>query len=162
MKFLQSTSHALTTLWLLGKQEPGTIMKTRELSEALGASEASLGKILLQLSRKGIVKSHRGPTGGFELLVSPEELSVSRILEACDDPRGWGDECVMGLGDCSKGSECVMHEPWRRFIRRSLAQIRQLTLANISERTCEGIIGKKIKRKIESTDMTNLRSALRH
>ena len=158
MKLLQATSNAITTLWFLGRQEPGTLMKTRELAEALGASEASLGRILTILARKGIVKSHRGPTGGFELIVSPADLSLNRILEVCDNPGGWGDECVMGLGDCSEGGKCVMHDPWRRFILSTLAQARQLTLADISERMCEGIIGRKIKHAEER----HLPSALSH
>ena len=43
-----------------------------------------LAKILQELARKGMLKSNKGPSGGFALRIAPEKLRLLDIVEALD------------------------------------------------------------------------------
>jgi len=43
-----------------------------------------LAKILQQLARKGLLRSSKGPTGGFAMRVDPAEVRLLDIVEALD------------------------------------------------------------------------------
>src|SRR5437763_15604362 len=59
-----------------------------------------LAKILQQLARKGLLRSSKGPTGGFALKVDPSEIRLLDIVEALDGLAPY-QECASGLSECN-------------------------------------------------------------
>ena len=59
-----------------------------------------LAKILQQLARKGLLRSSKGPTGGFLLRVPPDEVRLLDIVEALDGLSEY-EKCASGLAECS-------------------------------------------------------------
>lgn len=59
-------------------------LKVKDLSEKLDASRAHMAKVFQKLAASGLVRSIRGPAGGFELNRPPEEISFLAILEVID------------------------------------------------------------------------------
>jgi len=49
------------------------------MAEIMGASEAHLSKVLQQLVRHGLLRSSRGPAGGFTLARKPENISLLSV-----------------------------------------------------------------------------------
>jgi len=79
------------------------------LSEAENISPVFLEQIFFKLRKAGIVKSARGPGGGFSFSRPLEAISVKELLYFA------GEEldvlpCDRQKGDCSRVSECISHK----------------------------------------------------
>ncbi len=80
---------------------PQGIVSAKELAARLNASEATLSKAMQRLVREGIVRSTRGPSGGFFLAREPETISLKEIVEAVDG-RLRAPECLFGRQPCGR------------------------------------------------------------
>jgi Rrf2 family protein len=79
-------------------------VSTREIATELKGSEAHLSKILQRLARGGIVKSVRGPKGGFALAGGAQRKSLLDVYECLEGPfevrACMFDEPVCGRAAC--------------------------------------------------------------
>ena len=57
-----------------------------------------LAKILQQLARKGMLRSSKGPTGGFTLRVPADRIRLLDIVEALDGLAEY-QKCASGLAE---------------------------------------------------------------
>jgi Rrf2 family protein len=55
----------------------------RHFASYLGSSPTYTAKVLAMLTRAGLLKSHRGQLGGFELARPPAQISLLEVVEAC-------------------------------------------------------------------------------
>ncbi len=93
-----------------------TIEKNRkagidEIAEAIGSPKHYTGKVLQILSRKKIVSSQKGPSGGFYLNQTQKKNNLLKVLSAFDDDRILGD-CILGLKECSSTKPCPVHHEY--------------------------------------------------
>lgn len=95
-----------------------------EIAGKLGLSFHFLTKILQGLTEKGILASHRGPTGGVALARPARGISLMDIVEGIDGPDVF-ETCILGLAGCGERKPCPLHKPWakqRTQLRRQLAE----------------------------------------
>ncbi|MGL4347403.1 MAG: RrF2 family transcriptional regulator [Chitinophagaceae bacterium] len=80
----------------------------KEIAESIEENEHTVGKILQKLVKANILKSTKGPTGGFFITNEQTELPVIHIVTAID-----GDEifesCGLGLVRCFEQHPCPLH-----------------------------------------------------
>ncbi len=79
----EAASLALHGLVLIAKNQPMR-MNVKTLSVELNASQTHLAKVFQKLSKTGLVRSLRGPAGGFELNNPAEEITFLEIYEIID------------------------------------------------------------------------------
>jgi len=60
------------------------ITNANEIAEMTGASRNHLAKVMLTLSKMGLVNSLRGPSGGFVLARKPEDITLLEVYEAIE------------------------------------------------------------------------------
>jgi Rrf2 family transcriptional regulator, iron-sulfur cluster assembly transcription factor len=106
------------------------LVKLREISEAESIPAPFLSNVLNRLVATGLLRSHRGPTGGYAFARDPGTIRLLDIREAID---GLGDleACVVGLRDCSDQAPCSVHTRWkpvREEVRRFLTETTLETL----------------------------------
>ena len=77
----------------------------RSLSEATKLPLPTVGKLLRQLSDSGLLSSHRGVKGGYNLARSAEGISVADIILALEGPIGF-TECSVVPGLCEMERSC--------------------------------------------------------
>ena len=107
LRISEAASLALHTMVFMSA-DPGRFYSTREIAERLSVSGAHLAKVLQRLARVGLVKSARGPRGGFKLGKNIEDVSLLDVFEAIEghfEPR----ECLMMERSCN-GTECLLGE----------------------------------------------------
>ena len=97
---------ATLALAQLGKN--GGMVSISSLSESEELSSVFLEQIFFKLKKAGIVKSVRGPGGGFTFNRPIDSLTVREILDAA------GEElsvlpCDRRLPECEKTSDCIAH-----------------------------------------------------
>ena len=84
-----------------------------EISLRQGISISFLEQIFLKLKRKNLVKSLRGPTGGYTLSKPSSEITLSSIIDAVDEKV----KTVACRKDSKKGCngksvKCITHNLW--------------------------------------------------
>lgn len=87
MKISRSTGYALVAVGYIALhyQETGTVLAAK-VSKEYGIPLEYLLKILQQLVRANVLRSKRGPRGGFYLSHPAEEITLLDIIEAVDGP----------------------------------------------------------------------------
>ena len=91
-----------------------------------------LAKILQQLARKGLLRSSKGPTGGFALRAPADEVRLLDIVEALD---GLGEyqKCAAGLSECSDEMPCPMHDSWKTLRSRIMDYLGRNTIEDLAK-----------------------------
>jgi len=90
---------ALHGLAYIAQQMPVRV-SVKKLAEVLHASEAHLAKVFQKLGKAELVKSVRGPAGGFELNKPAEEITFLEILETIESKVRLNG-CPFGKLNCS-------------------------------------------------------------
>lgn len=108
--------------FLAARHGEEVLVKLRDISEAEDIPAPFLGSILQRLVTAGLLRSARGPTGGYALARPPEQVTLLDVKAALDGTAEL-DECAVGLGPCSDDMPCPLHDSWkpiREDIRRYL------------------------------------------
>jgi Rrf2 family protein len=83
MAFSAKTEYGLVALIeLAGIHSSGGVLQVSEIAARQNIPERYLEQMLTSLRRGGILRSIRGPKGGYQLLRAPAEISVSEVV-AC-------------------------------------------------------------------------------
>jgi Rrf2 family protein len=78
------------------------------MAQTLGVSEAHLAKVLNRLTRAGLLRSMRGPSGGFSLARPPGEILLLEVYEATEGPLQ-APTCLWDTPKCARES-CPLGE----------------------------------------------------
>ena len=85
MKLSTKGRYAMVALVDLVQNGEGRLVTLVEISGRQGISLAYLEQLFVKLRRAKIVKSVRGPSGGYEMMRSAENVRISEILYAVDE-----------------------------------------------------------------------------
>jgi Rrf2 family transcriptional regulator, iron-sulfur cluster assembly transcription factor len=119
--FSRQCEYGLQAVLYLALKPEGEMTSIKELSARIGIPYHFLGKILQSLTRKGLLNSLKGPTGGFALALPPKEIKLFHIVEAIDGA-DFVRKCVLGFPECSGENPCALHETWER-LRQEIYQM---------------------------------------
>lgn len=110
--------------------DPG-LVKLREIAEAEGIPAPFLSQVLQRLVTAGLLRSTRGPTGGYALSRSPSQISLHDIKAAVDGVVEL-EECAVGLGPCSDLMPCPLHNSWQPIRHRIRSYLKDTTLEQMA------------------------------
>ncbi len=85
MKLSTKGRYAMVALADLAIQPAGALVSLSEISKRQDISLAYLEQLFVKLRRAGLVKSVRGPGGGYKLARTPAEIRISEVLGAVDE-----------------------------------------------------------------------------
>jgi len=86
MKINRSTGYALLAAGYIARNKDQKIILSQHISKEYDIPLQYLLKILQQLVRANVLRSKRGPRGGFSLARSPKKITMLQIIEAVDGP----------------------------------------------------------------------------
>ncbi|MBM4165325.1 MAG: Rrf2 family transcriptional regulator [Ignavibacteria bacterium] len=109
--FSRQCEYALQAILFLATKPPKEMVPAKELAEKLNIPYHFLAKIFQDLSRKGILVSLKGPTGGFTLGKAAKEITLFHIIEAIDGAN-FMENCVLGFSQCGGENPCAVHNKW--------------------------------------------------
>lgn len=101
----EALSLGLHAMKYLGN-EPEGLVRARIMARDLGFSEAHLAKVLQALARARLVRSTRGPAGGFRLARAAGRIPLLEIVTAIDG-RTYEPGCPFKLRVCRK-RPCIL------------------------------------------------------
>ncbi len=132
MKFSQSLDLALHALWYMARNAPDEPVMVKDLAKNVRASESYLARIMLWLSKAGIVKSIRGKKGGFKFKVSPDQITVADIVVAIDSDAA-EYSCPWEERECENSGECALVQLFHEAQKQMLNVLKRMTIAEIAE-----------------------------
>jgi Rrf2 family protein len=120
------TDYATRALLVLALEDGGPL-KLEELARRTGAPQSVLEQVMPTLRTAGIVRSERGPAGGYRLNKRPTEITLERVVRLFQ-----GQLAPIGYATRRSPDRCP------RFVARSLrpawAEVRDTTI-EVLERT---------------------------
>jgi Rrf2 family protein len=104
LRISEAVSLALHAMTFLAAHK-GRPRSTKQIAERLSVSEAHLSKVLQRLSKCGLVKSIRGPKGGFAVDGTAGSIKMLSVYE-CIEGEVPVCECLLASPVCS-GDGCI-------------------------------------------------------
>jgi Rrf2 family protein len=86
MRFSLQVQYAICGSFDLAYNGRGRPVQIRVISERQAIPARYLEQIFQRLRRAGLIRSKRGPGGGYTLARAPEEISLREIIEALEGP----------------------------------------------------------------------------
>lgn len=130
MQVSRKVDYALRAIIYLSLQKNGNPVPVKEIASRRRIPRKFLEKIIQDLIRAELVRSHRGAHGGYTLVRSPDRVSFRDVIEAVEGPISI-NVCVTHNQDCSVLSSCNMQRIWQEGQRRMLEYFSDTTLADL-------------------------------
>lgn len=128
---ISSTSdYALRAVILLATEYNREPVRANAIAEVTGAPRNYMGKTLNALVKAGVLKSARGPQGGFSLALPPEDITIARVIDCFVEPRPHS-RCLLGNKQCDPANPCAGHNLWADISRTRREPFARTTIADI-------------------------------
>lgn len=119
----QKTRYALRSLLFLAEERDGEPVQLGRIAETQRVPPKYLELIMLDLKRAGLLKSRRGPKGGYILARAPDQISFGDVVRAMEGPIALvscaSENFYEPCGDCHDEASCA--------IRKAFAIVRDQT-----------------------------------
>jgi Rrf2 family protein len=131
MHVTAKADYAVRAVVELVGSEQGSPRKVDEVAQAQGIPVSFLENILTQLRSAGIVRSQRGPEGGYWLAVPPDELNLAQVIRAVEGPlvgiRGQRPEEVEYVGSAE-----ALQQVWIALRANLRAVLEHVTVTDVA------------------------------
>jgi len=111
--------------------EPGARTSLPEIARAVQVPEHFLSKVLQMLSKRGLIQSHRGASGGFELAADAASVTLLDVIEAFEGPIQL-NVCLGERGSCCRKSWCPAHLVWAEAQEALVGVLRGASIAALA------------------------------
>lgn len=141
--FSKTCEYAIRAVFFIAhKTTAGSRVGIKDIAAGIDSPEFFLGKILQDLSRKGLISSVKGPNGGFYMDLEALQRPLSEIVEAID-----GDSlfkgCALGLKQCSEIHPCPLHNEFKDIRNNIQRMLECTTIGNFNEELMSGLLSLK-------------------
>jgi Rrf2 family protein len=126
----RKVDYGLRAMVRLAKNPPGAVMSFRDIAACEGIPDDYLAKIMRSLVVGKLVRSTRGPRGGYRLALPPSELTILDVIEAVEGPIAI-NACLESDGNCPKLEGCTLHGVFQRAQSAMIDVFRETLLADV-------------------------------
>ena len=113
MKLTSKGRYAVMAMADLANTNSNEPINLTEISLRQGISICFLEQIFFKLKKNNLVESSRGPSGGYSLTKSPEEIKLSSIIKAVNEEvKTVGCKKESKKGCNGKSIKCITHDLW--------------------------------------------------
>jgi len=131
LRISRKIDYALRAMIYLASIAPESVVPFREIARQMMVPEDFLAKIMKTLVDQGLVRSARGPHGGYTLAKPASDISVLDVIEGVEGPVAI-NVCLDGDDPCSKSEACTMVDVWRQGQEKMLEVYRQSKLSDLA------------------------------
>jgi len=139
MKLSTKGRYAVMATIDLARHSRGRPVALSDIALRQGISLSYLEQLFAKLRRGGIVKSVRGPGGGYVLAHRPNDTRIADIILAVDEPIR-ATRCAQGSNKGCTGSvaRCVTHDLWEELSRQIHLFLASVSVGDVLERRVVG------------------------
>ena len=132
MRLTAKGRYAVTAMLDLAVRKDVGPVSLADISERQGISLSYLEQLFAKLRRQELVKSVRGPGGGYQLSRQANEIFVAQIVDSVDENVD-ATKCA-GRADCQGGETCLTHELWTDLSQQIHQFLSSIDLASLIEK----------------------------
>ena len=110
MNFSKTAEYALRIMSFMAMDEK-RLYSSKEIFQNLNIPFRYLRKLLIVLSKSGLINSVQGKNGGYRISRNLSEISLLDIIYASGDYQS-NNECFFGFQNCAFVKKCAMHDKW--------------------------------------------------
>ena len=132
MQLTRAADYAVRVMIHLAGLPPGARVGRSELSTITECPEQFLCKVLQNLTRAGLVISHRGNTGGFELEELHRTASILEVVEAVEGTIRL-NVCLASDHACTRQGWCPAHGVWAEAESALVGVLRSATISFLAQ-----------------------------
>ena len=130
LRLSKKTDYALMAMKHLAS-DPRHQASAREIAETYEIPLDLMAKVLTRLVRSGLLTSHQGIHGGYELAQPPAATSVAAVIEAIDGPLTM-TACTHADDRCDQFSTCNVRDPLNRIRDRIAAILAECSISEMA------------------------------
>ena len=142
MRLTTRARYAVMAMVDLASRGEGTPVRLADIAERQQISLSYLEQLFGPLRRAGLVRSVRGPGGGYLLARPMDRLSVADIVLAVDEPIR-ATRCTPGSGRGCRGDagRCQTHELWEELGNQIYLFLCAVTVGDVVQGRVAGMSG---------------------
>jgi Rrf2 family protein len=133
MQLTRAADYAVRVMIHLAGLPPGTRASRGELARTAECPEQFLSKVLQSLTRAGLVVSHRGNTGGFELPEARSGTALLDVVQAIEGPVRL-NLCLTSEHACTRQEACPAHGVWVEAQTAMLAVLQSVSIGHLAKK----------------------------
>ena len=109
------------------------LVKVEEIAEAQNIPRPFLSKIFHKLVRERVLKSYKGPNGGFTFMIPPEEITIYDVMRYLDEDYRL-DYCALrpGRREEWESSPCMVHDKWTALRENIMEYLTSTTITELA------------------------------
>src|SRR3954454_2061027 len=131
LRLSKKADYALMAMKHLAVRTDAASASAREIAEQYDIPIELMAKVLQQLARRGLLTSHQGTRGGYQLSKPTTAISVADIIQAIDGPLTV-TACSTDDEQCGQFNRCNVRDPLWRIKDRIISALETVSLAEIS------------------------------
>lgn len=157
MKLTTKGRYAVTAMLDLAIHSGHGPVSLGDISARQEISLSYLEQLFARLRRRELVKSTRGPGGGYSLNRHPDEIAISEVIAAVDENVD-STRCG-GSNDCQDKKQCLTHDLWCDLSKQIRDFLSDITLGELmSRRTIRQVAERqdnKLEQRIDLSSVTS-------
>jgi len=134
MKISTQSRYGLRALFDIAYHSAGLSTQVKDISRRQGISPRYIEQIFQKLKRAGIIKSVRGPSGGYYLARRLDEISAGDVVRATEGNiylvHCAGFRKNTGKG-CERMEQCVVRDVWTEASDKIMNYLDSVTLQDL-------------------------------
>lgn len=128
--FSKRTDYGFLALGFLARLPEGQRANARLLAETLGVPPELMAKVLQSMAKVGFIGSQMGPGGGYNLVLSPSEISVADVIAAIEGPISL-TQCLSPPEECTLAECCTIRRPMGMIQEKLVELLDSITLEDM-------------------------------
>lgn len=132
MRMSTKAQYAVRAMVNLNLHSEGEPVSLRDISLRESISLTYLEQLFVKLRRGQIVKSVRGPGGGYLLARPAKDIQVDEIIDSVEESLV-PVSCMDSKKGCACDDQCVTHNVWHGLGERIRQFLSSITLADLTD-----------------------------
>lgn len=142
MRMSTKAQYAVRAMVNLNLYSEGAPVSLRDISLRESISLTYLEQLFVKLRRGKLVKSVRGPGGGYLLARPASEIQVDEIIDSVEESLV-PVSCMDQKSGCACNDQCVTHNVWHGLAERIRDFLASITLEELTREANEKFKGNK-------------------
>ena len=142
MKLTSKGRYAVTAILDLAFHSKSGPVTLSDISKRQDISLSYLEQLFTRLRKRQLVRSTRGPGGGYSLNRPANEIAVAEVVAAVDETVDT-TRCS-GANNCHDGRQCLAHELWDDLSQQIFGFLNEINLQDLmDESSIKGVAARQ-------------------
>ena len=130
LRLTKRADYGLIAIHFIAAHDEDGAVSAKRIAEEFHIPAERLAKILQRLAKKGLIKSHNGPKGGYALTRPADRITVGEVVRALEGPIRIVS-CMVDEDACPQFPRCSVRTPVQRIQASISRALDAMTLAEL-------------------------------